>query len=66
MTLYPTKTDIKDEFNDTLMKSCTAGLMQIKDYHTEERKLEVRTTTPSEEIPSNYLLVSKFKLMKIV
>ena len=48
-----------------LLKSCTAGLMQVKDYHAEERCLEVRTTT-SEQFPSNYLFVSKFRLSRIV
>ena len=52
------------------MKCSTAGLMQVKDYHPEEGKLEVRTTSlESQDVgsgggalaglfASNYLLVS--------
>jgi hypothetical protein len=57
MTLDPKNNKLKDEFENLLMRSCTAGLMQVKEYHAEERKLEVRTTS-IEEFPSNYLLVS--------
>eukprot|EP00347_Sterkiella_histriomuscorum_P016599 403352570 len=65
IALYPSNNDLKEEFQELLMKSSTAGLMQITGYHPEERKLEVRTIT-SDQIPSNYLLLSKFKLPNIV
>ncbi|CDW77180.1 polyribonucleotide 5-hydroxyl-kinase clp1 [Stylonychia lemnae] len=65
MALYPSNNNLKEEFRDLLMKSSTAGLMQITDYHPEERQLEVRTIT-NEQMPSNYLLISKFKLPRIV
>lgn len=36
---------LKDEFENLLMRSSSSTLMQVKDYHPEERKLEVRTTS---------------------
>ncbi len=63
MSLDPKNNKIKSEFETLLQKSITSGLMQVKDYHPEERKLEVRTTS-LEALPSNYLLVSNFKLEK--
>jgi len=65
MTLDPKNNKIKNEFEVLLMKSSTSGLMQVKEYHPEERKLEVRTTS-LEGFQSGYLLVSQFKLNKIV
>ena len=57
MTLDPNNNKIKTEFENLLMKCSTSGLMQVKDYHPEERKLEVRTTS-LEANASKYLLVS--------
>ena len=65
MTLDPKNNKIKSEFENLLQRSITSGLMQVKDYHPEERKIEVRTTS-LDALPSNYLLVSNFKLEKIV
>lgn len=67
MALYPMNNTLKEEFQEHLMRSCSAGLMQVKEYLPEERKLEVRTVTGEEgALPSNYFLVSKFKLPKLV
>jgi hypothetical protein len=63
--LDPKNNKIKSEFEGLLQRSIASGLMQVKDYHAEERKLEVRTTS-LDALPSNYLLVSNFKLEKIV
>jgi hypothetical protein len=57
MTLDQNNNKIKTEFENLLMKCSTSGLMQVKDYHPEERKLEVRTTS-LEANASKYLLVS--------
>jgi hypothetical protein len=57
MTLDPKNSKIKDEFDNMLMRCSSQGLMQVKDYHPEEGKLEVRTTS-LEGFSSNYLLVS--------
>lgn len=57
MTLDSKNNKIKDEFENLLMRSSTSGLMQVKDYHPEERKIEVRTTS-LEGFTSNFLLVS--------
>lgn len=65
IALYPSNNTLKEEFNDSLLRSCSASLIQVKEYHAEERALEIRTIT-SEILPSNYLFVSKFKLPKIV
>lgn len=45
MTLDPKNNKIKDEFDNMLMKCSAMGLMQVKDYHPEEGKIEVRSTT---------------------
>lgn len=58
MTLDPKNNKIKTEFENLLMRSSTSGLMQVKDYYPQERKLEVRTTSLDLPLPSNYLLVS--------
>jgi hypothetical protein len=65
MALDPKNNKIKSEFESLLQRSIASGLMQVKDYHPDERKLEVRTTS-LDPLPSNYLLVSNFKLEKIV
>lgn len=66
ITLYQSNNTLKEEFNDALLRCCTAGLMQVTEYHEEERCLGVRTTT-SEAIPLNYLFVSKnLKLPRVV
>ncbi len=65
MAQDPKNNKIKTEFENILMRCSTSGLMQVKDYHPEERKLEVRSTS-LDALPSNYLLVSQFKLIKIV
>lgn len=57
MTLDPKNNKLKDEFSNLLMRSSTSALMQIKDYHPDERKLEVRTTS-MQGLSSNYLVVS--------
>jgi hypothetical protein len=57
MSLDPKNNKLKGEFENLLMRSSTAGLMQVKEYHPEERKLEVRTISV-DEFPSKYLLVS--------
>lgn len=53
------KTRKKEEFENMLMRSPIQVLMQVKDYHAEERKIEVRTT-PMEGTPwaSQFLVVS--------
>jgi hypothetical protein len=53
------KTRKKEEFENMLMRSPIQVLMQVKDYHAEERKIEVRTTS-MEGAPwaSQYLVVS--------
>jgi hypothetical protein len=63
IALDPKNNKIKSEFENLLQRSITSGLMQVKDYHPDERKLEVRTTS-LDALPSNYLLVSNFKLEK--
>lgn len=45
MSLDQNKNKRKDEFENLLMRSSSSVLMQIKEYHPEERKLEVRTTS---------------------
>ena len=66
MHLYPHNNALREEFNDQLLRSSTAGLMQVTEYHEEERSLGVRTTT-AEAIPMNYLFVSKqLKLPRVV
>jgi hypothetical protein len=65
MTMDSKNNKAKTEFENILMRCSTSGLMQVKDFHPEERKLEVRTTS-LEAFSSNYLLVSQFKLIKTV
>jgi hypothetical protein len=57
MSLDPKNNRLKGEFENLLMRSSTAGLMQVKEYHADERRLEVRTTC-KDGFSSNYLLVS--------
>ena len=45
MTLDPRNNKIKNEFETLLMRSSTCGLMQVKEYSVEERKVVVWTTS---------------------
>ena len=57
MQIDPTNNKLKDEFENLLMRCSTSGLLQVKEYNVEERKLEVIGTS-LDSFPSNYLVVS--------
>mmetsp|Transcript_45536 Transcript_45536/g.33295 ORF Transcript_45536/g.33295 Transcript_45536/m.33295 type:complete len:95 (-) Transcript_45536:13-297(-) len=65
MALFPSYNAHKEQFKDYLLRSCCQGMMQVKDYHSEQRELEVRAIS-SENLDQAYLLVSQFKLIRIV
>ncbi len=65
MTLYPNNHSLKEEFENILLNCSSATLMQVKDYHVEERTLEIRSAT-SNDLASQYFLASNFKLSKLV
>jgi len=65
LSVNPNKNSLKEEYHDILLRCPIAGMMQVKEYNAEMKRLEVRTTN-ADLPPSKYLFVSKFRLSRLV